>query len=435
MNCNEFNDRLADLFDKEVSSQTLAEMKQHMAICAECRALYESLNGKAEDLQPLHSPLQANIIPMNKAQQPTIGQRSSRKWWNVAASVAIFAVGLVAGSTHFFSQPAQASSSFSFAEAIQSVRNVGSYEIQMQVRTTAVENFAYFDPEADFMSVTMQKQTLDDKEFWRVEKEGGRTIVCDGKDQYMWIPDGAHYLGTPQSNFMENYRLFLDPTCLLSMQQMALQLGKDVTANTKTTDSTLIVTTSFEVDGTEMSAIFNNTSSAKTVTIENTCSLPDGLLRGVRVWIVWNGKVVELIRSTAVNYNVAIDHDSLVSVPQQVEWTDLRQGIAPAKSEERLELLSTESPTAAAQRILYALISGETDNAAEALFYYKAYLPTMVQKFAGAKVAHFVVRKDKSYAGVYVFYTLTHANGNTEKCHVALRNDNEQHIWILDGGI
>ena len=433
MNCNEFNDRLADLFDKKVAPQTWAEMKEHMASCTECRNLYESLQETAEELEPQHSPLKVKLEPSITPKEPMIGQRTTRRWWNVAASVAIFAVGVLMGSTHFISESAHASS-FSFDGAIQSVRNVGSYDLELMVRTTPNENFAYMDPKADFMPVSMKKQTINDKAFWRVEKEGGRTIVCDGYHQYMWDLGGSHLMGNLEANFLENYRLFLEPTSLLNMQQMAQKLGKNVSLKTHNTDSTLVVTTSFEVEGTELSAIFNNTSSAKTVTIENVCTKADGLLRSLRVWIDWNGQDIELVRSTAVKYNVAIDRETLLSLPQGVEWTDLTKGL-PIASEERLALLQAESPVAAAQRILGALVSGKTEEAEEALFYYKSYLPILQKKFAGAKMEHFTVRTEKDYVGVYVFYNLTDRNGKTETCHIALRNDNNLKIWVADGGL
>lgn len=436
MNCNEFKNQLADLFDQEISAKTWAEMKEHMATCPDCRAEYEALKEVADDLLPKHSPVQEKQIEKTPVEAPQIALRPRRRWMNIAASVALFAVGLVLGSTHFFSESAQAAASpFSFEQAIQSVRNVGSYLLQLQVRTLPDENYAHFDPHAEFMDVTMQKQTLNNHDYWRVEKKEGRTIVCDSREQYMWVPGKMYLKGGPQANFLENFTLFLEPTRLLNMQQMALQLHKDIQSTTQVTDSTITVTTSFEVDGTELSAIFNNTSSTKVVTIQNTCSMPDGLLRSLHVWIDWHGEKVEIIRSRDIQYNVAIDRDSLLQLPAEADWLDLTQGIAPLKDDMRLALLSQETPVNAAQRILQALISGQTDEATEALHYYKDVLPTLVKMFEGCKVSDFTVRREKSYAGVFVFYTLTHPDGKTETCHVALRNDNQQHLWLLDGGI
>jgi hypothetical protein len=39
------------------------------------------------------------------------------------------------------------------------------------------------------------------------------------------------------------------------------------------------------------------------------------------------------------------------------------------------------------------------------------------------------------YAGTYVFYTLTLPDRKQEQKHIAVRNDNEKHIWIVDGGL
>ena len=41
MNCDEFRNKVADLFDTTIDMQTKAECNQHMAECAECRTYYE----------------------------------------------------------------------------------------------------------------------------------------------------------------------------------------------------------------------------------------------------------------------------------------------------------------------------------------------------------------------------------------------------------
>ena len=438
MNCNEFKSRLADLFDQDIPAQTWAEMKQHMDNCPACRAEYEEMKMLADSLRPMHSPV-SDMTDQKEEKKvvvrtPQIALRPRHKWWNMAASIAIFVVGIVVGSTHFFSESAQAAP-FSFEQAIQSVRNVGSYLLKLQVRTVAHENFAHFDPKGDFMEVSMQKLSIGNNQYWRVEKEGGRTIIFDGQDQYMWVPEKLYLLGTPQSNFMEYFSLFIEPTQLFNMQQMAIKLNKNTQTSTSVSDSTLTVTTTFEVEGTELSAIFNNESSTKRVTIENVCSMPDGLLRSLRVWIDWHGEQIEIIRSTDIEYNIPIDKESLISLPTGAEWLDLRQGLTVLSDENRLSLLSNENPVDAAQRILNSLISGQTDEAREALYYYEKVLPEMFNMFKGCKVSDFTLRREKPYPGVYVFYTLTRPDGKTELNHVALRNDNEQHIWILDGGL
>ncbi len=52
MKCNEFKEKVADLFDKTIDMQTQAQLSEHMKICPECKAYYEELRGTFDMLQP-----------------------------------------------------------------------------------------------------------------------------------------------------------------------------------------------------------------------------------------------------------------------------------------------------------------------------------------------------------------------------------------------
>ena len=105
------------------------------------------------------------------------------------------------------------------------------------------------------------------------------------------------------------------------------------------------------------------------------------------------------------------------------------------EDENRLNKLQQETASQAAERILQAIISGNNSQASEALVYYKNILPALSDKMKGCKASGFQERRDGDYAGTYVFYTLTHPDGKQEQKHIAVRNDNEKHIWIADGGL
>ena len=57
MDCKEFRNVVADLFDKDVRPQIKAECEKHISQCAECRAYYEDLLSTTELLRPKHSPV------------------------------------------------------------------------------------------------------------------------------------------------------------------------------------------------------------------------------------------------------------------------------------------------------------------------------------------------------------------------------------------
>jgi hypothetical protein len=81
------------------------------------------------------------------------------------------------------------------------------------------------------------------------------------------------------------------------------------------------------------------------------------------------------------------------------------------------------------------LISGKTENAKEALEPYNYVMAILKSKFSGCKVSDFVEKRDGSYRGVYVFYTLIHQDGTKQQMHIAVRNDNSLRIWMADGGL
>lgn len=55
MNCNEFRNIVADLFDKDVAPQIKTECEKHISQCPECREYYDDLQMAAERLRPKQS--------------------------------------------------------------------------------------------------------------------------------------------------------------------------------------------------------------------------------------------------------------------------------------------------------------------------------------------------------------------------------------------
>lgn len=52
MKCNEFKEKVADLFDKTIDMQTQAQLSEHMKSCPECKAYYDELRETFNMLQP-----------------------------------------------------------------------------------------------------------------------------------------------------------------------------------------------------------------------------------------------------------------------------------------------------------------------------------------------------------------------------------------------
>lgn len=422
MNCNDFKEKVVDLFDKDIDMQAQAQLREHMANCHDCKAYYDELRKTFNILQPLDT---ANIRKT----------KITHRLWRYAAAVAIFLYGFVIGWNHLFSTPAVADDAkLTFLQqSIQSVQNVGSFQMEVYARTTQQENFATFDPAMPFVKIDIKLLRQNDFLFYRVEKANGRTVVSDGRNQYMWIPNVLYLKGSQESDFLEHFANLIFPERLLTIQKSAIKLSNENKMTQVEGDSTIVLT----VDGVEKNSDLRQLFETGKMDdcrliVENTFTKNDGLLRFVKLWVIKDGKKILLLHIDNIRYNVMLNKGEITRLPT-AEWTDITE--QRATSSNRLKQLQNETPQQAAKRILNAIIADKDSQAAEALIYYKSILPQLIHKLKGCKVSAFETRKDSSYVGVYVFYTLTTPEGNREKRHIAIRNDNEQHIWIVDGGL
>lgn len=422
MNCNDFKEKVVDLFDKDINMQAQAQLREHMANCHDCKAYYDDLRKTFNILRPLDT---ANIRKT----------KITHRLWRYAAAVAIFLFGFVIGWNHLFSTPAVADDAkLTFLQqSIQSVQNVGSFQMEVYARTTQQENFATFDPAMPFVKIDIKLLRQNDFLFYRVEKANGRTVVSDGRNQYMWIPNVLYLKGSQESDFLEHFANLIFPERLLTIQKSAIKLSNENKMTQVESDSTIVLT----VDGVEKNSDLRQLFETGKMDdcrliVENTFTKNDGLLRFVKLWVIKDGKKILLLHIDNIRYNVMLNKGEITRLPT-AEWTDITE--QRATSSNRLKQLQNETPQQAAKRILNAIIADKDSQAAEALIYYKSILPQLIHKLKGCKVSAFETRKDSSYVGVYVFYTLTTPEGNREKRHIAIRNDNEQHIWIVDGGL
>lgn len=422
MNCNDFKEKVVDLFDKDIDMQAQAQLREHMANSHDCKAYYDELRKTFNILQPLDT---ANIRKT----------KITHRLWRYAVAVAIFLFGFVIGWNHLFSTPAVADDAkLTFLQqSIQSVQNVGSFQMEVYARTTQQENFATFDPTMPFVKIDIKLLRQNDFLFYRVEKANGRTVVSDGRNQYMWIPNVLYLKGSQESDFLEHFANLIFPERLLTIQKSAIKLSNENKMTQVESDSTIVLT----VDGVEKNSNLRQLFETGKMDdcrliVENTFTKNDGLLRFVKLWVIKDGKKILLLHIDNIRYNVMLNKGEITRLPT-AEWTDITE--QRATSSNRLKQLQNETPQQAAKRILNAIIADKDSQAAEALIYYKSILPQLIHKLKGCKVSAFETRKDSSYVGVYVFYTLTTPEGNREKRHIAIRNDNEQHIWIVDGGL
>ena len=427
MNCKEFKDKVADLFDTTIDMQTQAECKAHMAECPECKAYYEELAEAFNVLQPQKS-----------SAKPSVSKPARKQYylWRPIAAAAVFLLGFFIGGSPLFSTSAVAETTRGqlFEQWIKSVQNVGSFQMAVYARTTPNDNFAYFDPKADFVKIDIELLRQNDSVFYRVEKQNGRAIVFDGQTQYMWVPNAMYVKGPRVANFLENFVNLLYPERLLAMQKSAIDFSKKNEVVRTESDSTITLTFKGTEKNRDLQQLLETGKMGDCeVEVENVFTKNDGLLRFLKLWVIIDGQKTLLLHIDNIQYNVMMSRANLIQIPD-AQWTDVTE-MTSSTADDRLSKLQNETASQAAQRLLQAIISADNSQASEALVYYKNVLPVLSENMKGCKVSDFKERRNDDYAGTYVFYTLTHPDGKQEQKHIAIRNDNEKHIWIADGGL
>jgi hypothetical protein len=260
-------------------------------------------------------------------------------------------------------------------------------------RTTPNDNFAFFDPKADFVRIDIRHLRQNDSVFYRVEKQNGRAVVFDGQTQYMWIPNALYTKGPRAANFLENFVNLLSPERLLTMQKSAFEFSKKNEVVRTENDSTITLIFKGTEKNNDLKQLLETGKMGDCeVEVENVFTKNDGLLRFVKLWIVDRGQKTLLLHIDNIQYNVMMSRANLTQIPD-AQWTDVTE-VTQDTANDRLSKLQNETATQATERILQAIISCDYTQASEALVYYKTVLPTLSEKMKGCKVADFKERHD-----------------------------------------
>ena len=135
------------------------------------------------------------------------------------------------------------------------------------------------------------------------------------------------------------------------------------------------------------------------------------------------------MESDRIAYDEPVDRAALTAVPGGIEWIDLSCG----PSGNRLAGISARE---AATRILKAMNSWDETVLDEAFCYYGAQVRELLKSVYKGAVILSVDKPVRSgdYAGVFVPCEILRADGKSDRLMMALRNDNSEKSWVVDGG-
>lgn len=437
MTCNEFKEKIVDLFDLTVEAKVKAELEQHMADCPDCRTYYEELAHVFGQLQPgaeLNTTGCTKIIPLATGR----GKAWPKIWWAAAAAVLIL-LGLFLGRSMLMPTEAMAApAAFSLDEAIRLTDNSDCFQMTVYARTKANENFAYFDVKEDFVRTDISFLRQNDSVFYRVEKGGtdGRTVICDGKNQYL-LRQGRVEKGSVGDNFLENYSYLLYPARLLRMQKHDYDFlnSKGKVAQTETDSAIVITITGIGYDCDIYKLYETGQRGQVTMEIQDTFSKKDKLLRSLKVWVYDNGTKTLIMYADNIHYNAKLDKSNIVALPEGVDKNaafdlDDGQNIAP----QRLKMLRNENAMQSAKRVMEALARGKAEEVREFFEEDTELISYYTKKFKGCRISGYEEIHPEGYSGTMVKLVVSFPDNTTKETHIAMTR-NAQQIWVHDGGL
>lgn len=467
MTCRRFSELLDELLAGTLSDASRRSMEEHAAACDSCattlrdarraldavtphidialpegfrerlveaarRRLAEQGGEPGQAASAISGP--AAAADRNKAAAP--GQprhrRPARRIIRLLSGAMAAAVLVIAALTLGLNTPARAARN-NFAQAVVAMEGVRSIRIELRIRTDEDEHFDYTNPLDEPVPHTLEA-IYTPQLLWRIEKPG-RKALYDGRHTYLWFDALAEGEILPYSPGVAGMLyLLIDPGQLLSFEEQLTRSHDGSRYTLHREGDTLRLTVHSPAQGDfSQSGYMRNASVAESDTRrEYRFDAASGRLLGASItFLAADGRERTLLEIDRIEYDAPLDAAELTALPEGITWRDQTQTEATASR------LAGIDATEAARLILNAFATWDSTILDEALSAYGARGRQLLRnRYAGATVVECSTPvRSGNYPGLFIPCRLRMADGTTEKLHLALRNDNAQQRWVVDGGL
>ena len=429
MNCPEFRNRIIDLLDGRNFTH---EEQHHLEHCPDCAAEFRAAAEALDAVTPRSNPrasdnLRDRILTAAASAGHPRRNRIYRLFGTMAAAAAIFA-GVLLLSVR---TPALAARKH-FGSAVAAMNDLKTLRIGLLIRTAPHENFAYTDPSLPPIPCTVTAE-YGGTTRWRIEK-AGRIALCDGESVRTWLPEFGEGWRRKAEGYRpeEEFALLLDLQRLLLAEQAQAFRTKGAQYEITEDAATVRLTVAMPARGDfSQSDYLLNSSIAESNTLrEYRFDKESGRLLDLCISAVLpDGGRSVLLESTGIAYDEPIDR-AIWEVPEGIEWIDLAEPVSGAQ-------LADMTAEEAAARILRAMGPWDKRLLDEALRYYGTGVREQLEAHYGglAIISAGKALRSGEYPGVFIPCEILLADGRTEKLILALRNDNPEKCWLVDGGL
>jgi len=446
MDCENCRLSMLDLFDQEQDQSVSTQVLEHIQQCPECLQDYEQSKIVYSMLKPKLTPnapfsLKQNVINQLKAEEETMDQQDSttirfssrvKRIISIAAVfMAIMMLVPLAAKYHFGGNSTVKAADGFLESSIKASQLVKTMVIHMKVRTLPDDNFALIGTSYGMVDHTIWK-SFESPNQWRVDK-GKRQVVFDGQFQYQWIQESQRALKAGANcSFTEWLKILLDPENVLKKEQDAIK-NKGLKFKMEEKGNDLLLSLESKAEGNFINDYCKNQSINESdnrreyVFDKNT-----KLLKALKIFVIEKDKEIMILELNKIEYNTKIDPSLFaIQLPAGIEWQEYAQNY----KSERFKNISSKR---AAELFFEALSNKDWALAGETCDYFNLNsekVRNVKDGFAGLKVLH-VGEPFKSglFPGEFVPYEIKLKTGETRKHNLALRKDNENQVWVVDGG-
>ena len=370
--------------------------------------------------------------------QPKARTRRLSYWLGAAASaVAVVAIAI----TLSLNSPAYAARKY-FSTALVVMQDAKTMILKGSLRTDANESIDYINPQADFVPATV-KVIYDDPMLFSIEKKGGRTVLYKGADStgdyvYQWANFNNSLTGwkNQHAGFInDELEAILNPRLLLEAEYRTAERNKGSNYEITEVGEMVVVrvSTTAQGDYSESDYMLNTSLAEANTQREYTFDKGTGLLQKLRVVIMIDGKPVTILESESIDYNVPLTAADLYdkALFDSITFNDME-----IKVEASSPLIGIEADEAA-EIILKAMQTWDMNILNTAMALFKGDLMKVVEeRYKGVEVRSIgKARSSGLYPGKFVECKVIMPDGSKETLRLALRNDNRQGVWVVDGGL
>ena len=374
--------------------------------------------------------------------QQTVQQKARPRrlsyWLGAAASAAaVVAIAI----TLTLNSPAYAARKY-FSLALVVMQEAKTMIMTGKLRTEAQEPIDYINPQADFVPATV-KVIYDEPMLFSIEKKGGRTVLYKGAEStgnyvYQWSNFNNTLSGwkSQHAGFVnKEMEAILNPRLLLETEYRIAESNKGTNYEIIEVGELVLVRVATTAQGDYSQSDFRlNTSLAEANTLrEYTFDKNSGLLQKLRIVIMIDEKPVTILESESIDYNEPL---TVADLYDKALFDSITFNDMSIRAEASSPLIGIEADEAA-EIILKAMQTWDLNILGTAMTLYKGdTMKVLESKYKGVEVKSIGKAQSSGlYAGKFVKCKVVMPDGSKETLMLALRNDNKQGVWLVDGGL